>query len=211
MTTSEGGVGTGDTILEATDLVKEFPIRAGLVRHTVGVVQAVSGVSFSVRAGETLGLVGESGCGKSTTGRLIMRLIPATSGSVFYRGRDLVAMSARELRGVRGKIQFVFQDPYASLNPRMTVQSIVSEPMRIHGTYRDGGLARIKDLMSLVGLNPEKFAEPSWSPPWAMVVPVPVIVPPVQVVKPVTVTVPAPVSVPPFMVRASTVTFPSKT
>ena len=147
--------GMSETILEAADLVKEFPIRAGLLRRQIGSVQAVSGVSFSVRAGETLGLVGESGCGKSTTGRLLMRLIAPTSGSVKYRGRELLTLSEGEMRHLRSKIQFVFQDPYASLNPRMTVQSIISEPMRIHGTYRNGGVAKIKDLMFRVGLNPE--------------------------------------------------------
>ncbi len=142
-------------ILEATDLVKEFPIRAGVFRHQIGSVQAVSGVNFAVRAGETLGLVGESGCGKSTTGRLIMRLIPATSGSVRYRGQEILDIPEREMRHLRGKIQFVFQDPYASLNPRMTVQTIIAEPLKIHGAYRTSGVARIKDLMELVGLNPE--------------------------------------------------------
>jgi peptide/nickel transport system ATP-binding protein/oligopeptide transport system ATP-binding protein len=145
----------GETFLEVNDLVKEFPIRAGFVRHTIGTVQAVSGVTFSLTAGETLGLVGESGCGKSTTGRLVMRLIPPTSGSIVYRGQDLMTMKTKDLQHLRGKIQFVFQDPYASLNPRMTVQAIIGEPMRIHGTYRKGGTAKIKELMSLVGLNPE--------------------------------------------------------
>jgi oligopeptide/dipeptide ABC transporter ATP-binding protein len=145
----------GAVVVEAEHLVKNFPIRAGFFRRTIGTVQAVSDVSFSVRAGETLGVVGESGCGKSTTGRLLLRLIPATSGSVKYRGREVLTMKAQELRHLRGKIQFVFQDPYASLNPRMTVHSIVSEPMRIHGTYKQGGSARVKELMSLVGLNPE--------------------------------------------------------
>ncbi len=145
----------GPTLLEVNDLVKEFPIRAGFVRHTVGVVHAVSGVSFSVAAGETLGLVGESGCGKSTTGRMVMRLIPATSGSVVYRGRDITQISHKEMQALRGKMQFVFQDPYASLNPRMTVRSIIGEPLKIHGAWRDGGPARINELMELVGLNPE--------------------------------------------------------
>ena len=142
-------------VLEVKDLVKNFPIRAGLFKHKVGDVQAVSGVSFSVARGETLGLVGESGCGKSTTGRCIMRLIEPTSGSVHFDGIDVLATSGSALRAMRGKIQMVFQDPYASLNPRMTVQSIIAEPMRIHGTWKHGGLARVKDLMTTVGLNPE--------------------------------------------------------
>jgi oligopeptide/dipeptide ABC transporter ATP-binding protein len=144
-------------VLEVEDLVKNFPIRAGLFKHKVGDVQAVSGVSFSVGRGETLGLVGESGCGKSTTGRCIMRLIEPTSGSVRFDGTDLLAASGSALRELRGKIQIVFQDPYASLNPRMTVQAIVSEPMRIHGTWKGNGLERVKELMSTVGLNPEHF------------------------------------------------------
>jgi oligopeptide/dipeptide ABC transporter ATP-binding protein len=144
-------------ILEVVDLVKNFPIRAGLFKHKVGEVQAVSGVSFSVGRGETLGLVGESGCGKSTTGRCILRLIEPTSGSVRFNGMDLLAAKSSQLRETRGKVQIVFQDPYASLNPRMTVQSIVSEPMRIHGTWKGNGLERVKELMATVGLNPEHF------------------------------------------------------
>ncbi len=142
-------------VLEVKDLVKNFPIRAGLFKHKVGDVQAVSGVSFSVGRGETLGLVGESGCGKSTTGRCIMRLIEPTSGSVHFDGIDVLATSGAQLRAMRGKIQIVFQDPYASLNPRMTVQSIIAEPMRIHGTWKHNGLERVKELMATVGLNPE--------------------------------------------------------
>ena len=144
-------------VLEVVDLVKNFPIRAGLFKHKVGEVQAVSGVSFAVGRGETLGLVGESGCGKSTTGRCILRLIEPTSGSVRFNGMDLLAAKSSQLRETRGKVQIVFQDPYASLNPRMTVQSIVSEPMRIHGTWKGNGLERVKELMATVGLNPEHF------------------------------------------------------
>jgi peptide/nickel transport system ATP-binding protein len=142
-------------ILEVRDLVKEFPIRSGLFSRTIGSVKAVSGVSFTVLPGQTLGLVGESGCGKTTTGRLILRLLKATSGSVRFRGDDVFAMGRSELRTLRRKIQIVFQDPYASLNPRMTVGSIVGEPMRIHKMNKGKELDRVKDLMKIVGLNPE--------------------------------------------------------
>ena len=147
-------VSTGP-LLQVRDLVKEFPIRAGLFRRQVGAVQAVSGLSFSVERGETLGLVGESGCGKSTTGRVVMRLTEATSGSVHFDGIDVHGSTPREMRTLRRRMQVVFQDPYASLNPRMTIQGIISEPLRIHGEYDDGGVDRVKDLMELVGLKPE--------------------------------------------------------
>ena len=142
-------------LLEVRDLVKTFPIRAGLFGQTVNRVQAVSGVSFSLPRSETLGLVGESGCGKSTTGRCVLQLLKLDSGEIRFEGRNLVGVSGRELRRLRAKMQIVFQDPYASLNPRMTVQAIIAEPMRIHGTWRDGGAERVKELMATVGLNPE--------------------------------------------------------
>jgi peptide/nickel transport system ATP-binding protein/oligopeptide transport system ATP-binding protein len=144
-----------ETILEVRDLVKHFPIRAGFFRRVVGEVHAVCGLSFDVGAGETLGLVGESGSGKSTTARLLLRLIDATSGSVRFRGSDVFAQSSREMRGLRRSMQIVFQDPYASLNPRMTVNSIIAEPLRVHGRYGKVGRDRVRELMRLVGLNPE--------------------------------------------------------
>ncbi len=153
---SDGGGGGGVApILDVRDLVKQFPIRAGIFRSVIGQVQAVSGVSFDVRPGETLGLVGESGCGKSTVGRTLLGLIPATSGSVRFRGEELVGLSAGHLRRLRRHMQLVFQDPYASLNPRMTVNAIVSEPMKIHHLHAGRETAQVKELMSLVGLNPE--------------------------------------------------------
>ena len=144
-----------DPILSVRDLVKHFPIRSGLFRRTVGQVQAVSGVSFDVARSETLGLVGESGCGKSTTARMLLRLLPATAGSIRFEGEELVGARARRIRDLRRRIQIVFQDPYASLNPRMTVQGIVAEPLKVHGLWKGGGAAKVRDLMGLVGLNPE--------------------------------------------------------
>jgi peptide/nickel transport system ATP-binding protein len=145
----------GETILEVRDLVKHFPVRAGFFRRVVDEVHAVCGLSFKVGQGETLGLVGESGCGKSTTARLLLRLVPASSGSVRFRDREVLDTGAREMRGLRRDLQIVFQDPYASLNPRMTVNGIIAEPLRVHDVYGKGGRERVRELMSLVGLNPE--------------------------------------------------------
>src|SRR4051812_35434780 len=144
-----GTSSSDEPVLEVTDLVKEFPIRAGLLQRQVASVSAVAGVNFSVGRGETFGIVGESGCGKSTTARLVLKLIPATSGSVRFRGEEVLGRTGRDLRRLRQRMQIVFQDPYASLNPRMTVQGIVSEPMRIHGTFGDKGPKRVKELMEL--------------------------------------------------------------
>ncbi|HET7654796.1 MAG TPA: dipeptide ABC transporter ATP-binding protein [Acidimicrobiales bacterium] len=144
-----------DVILEVVDLVKHFPVRAGFLRREVAQVHAVCGVSFTVKRRETLGLVGESGCGKSTTARTIMRLTPATSGSVRFNGEDVLGATGGDLRKLRRRMQMVFQDPYASLNPRMTVQAIIADPMHVHGLYGKQGLARVKELMRVVGLNPE--------------------------------------------------------
>jgi oligopeptide/dipeptide ABC transporter ATP-binding protein len=142
-------------ILQVRDLVKNFPIHGGLLRREVATVHAVSGVSFEVREGETLGLVGESGCGKSTTGRMVLRLIEPTAGSVKFRGQELTTLPTQRMRSLRRKIQIVFQDPYASLNPRMNVQSIIADPMRVHGVGQRARNEKVRDLLELVGLAPE--------------------------------------------------------
>ncbi|HEY0640052.1 MAG TPA: dipeptide ABC transporter ATP-binding protein [Pseudonocardiaceae bacterium] len=145
-------------LLQVTDLVKTFPVRkTGIITKTVGHVQAVSGVSFDLAAGETLGLVGESGCGKSTTGRAILQLHKPSSGSVKFEGKELTRLKGGGLRAVRRDLQIVFQDPYASLNPRWSVNDIVMEPLNIHGsaTGVKDFQRRVNELMELVGLNPE--------------------------------------------------------
>jgi len=146
-----------ETLIEVRDLVKHFPIRGGkLIRHTVGEAHAVCGVSFDLAEGETLGLVGESGCGKSTTARSVLQLLPATSGSVRYQGLELTGQSRKQLRPMRQNMQVVFQDPYASLDPRMPVGEIVAEPLRVHGRWdAKKGPERVDRLFELVGLNPE--------------------------------------------------------
>jgi oligopeptide/dipeptide ABC transporter ATP-binding protein len=141
-------------VLEVRDLVKEFAIGGGFLGGAGMVVQAVSGVSFDLREGGTLGLVGESGSGKSTVGRCVLRLIEPTSGSIKYKGRDLRGVSRKEMREFRRELQIVFQDPYASLDPRMTVASIVAEPLTIHRIKIDKK-QRVRELLELVGLNPE--------------------------------------------------------
>ncbi|MBV8162270.1 MAG: dipeptide ABC transporter ATP-binding protein [Acidimicrobiia bacterium] len=155
MSSAAAPVPSSDRILSVRDLVKHFPVRAGLFRRAAGVVHAVCGLSFDVAPGETLGLVGESGSGKSTTARLLLRLIDTTSGSVYFRDTDVLAQSPRAMRTLRRSMQIVFQDPYASLNPRMTVNGIISEPLRVHGRYGRAGRNRVRELMRLVGLNPE--------------------------------------------------------
>ncbi|HVK21212.1 MAG TPA: ABC transporter ATP-binding protein [Actinokineospora sp.] len=149
-----GRAGTAP-LLEVTDLVKSFPVRGGgIIPRTVGHVQAVSGVSLTLNQGETLGLVGESGCGKSTTGRAILQLHKPTSGSVKFEGRELTSLSAAQLRPLRRDMQIVFQDPYASLDPRWQVNEVVAEPLRLHGRG-ENVQRRVDELLELVGLNPE--------------------------------------------------------
>ncbi|HEX6196108.1 MAG TPA: dipeptide ABC transporter ATP-binding protein [Jiangellaceae bacterium] len=146
----------GGHLLEVTDLVKEFPVRGGgFFTRVVGHVQAVSGVSLHLDPGETLGLVGESGCGKSTTGRAILQLHEPTSGSVKFNGTELTTATRKQMQAIRRDLQIVFQDPYASLNPKMPVNDIIGEPLKVHGKYKNGGKERVADLLSLVGLSPE--------------------------------------------------------
>ncbi|GAC1611555.1 MAG: dipeptide ABC transporter ATP-binding protein [Mycobacteriales bacterium] len=149
----------GPALLEVEGLTKHFPIRSGLVlQRQVGAVRAVDGVDFTVGAGETLGLVGESGCGKTTTGRLIARLLEPTRGVIRYQGRDIAHLSVKQLRPIRGEIQMIFQDPYSSLNPRHTVGSIVSSFMEVQGIDPAGGRKRrVQELLETVGLNPEHY------------------------------------------------------
>ncbi len=143
-------------LLEVTDLVKEFPLRGGgFVRRQVGVVHAVSGVSFSISPGETLGLVGESGCGKSTTGRSVLQLIKPTSGSVKFEGAELTELESGALRRMRRQIQVVFQDPFASLDPRLPVGEAIAEPLQIHGiSDHKAQQRRVAEMLRLVGLEP---------------------------------------------------------
>lgn len=143
-------------LLRVENLVKHFPITQGIiVQRQVGAVHAVDSISFDIRHGETLGLVGESGCGKSTTGRTVLQLYKPTAGHVYFDDVDLVGLGAKELRKMRRKMQMIFQDPYASLNPRMTVGEIVGEPLVVHNIARNSDVQeRVEHLLELVGLNP---------------------------------------------------------
>ncbi len=147
-------VANGEHLLEVNNLKKYFPIKGGILRHTVGTVKAVDGVSFRVRTGETLGLVGESGCGKTTTGRTILRLEKATSGEVLFEGKDVLKASSRQMKALRRDMQIVFQDPYASLDPRITVGQSVAEGLEIHGigTPKERE-ERVREVLAKVGLH----------------------------------------------------------
>jgi len=144
-----------ETLLQVDDLVMHFPIYRGVIQRQVGAVRAVDGVSFDIERGETLGLVGESGCGKSTTGRSILQLYRPTSGAVQFEDVDLVHLKGEELRKIRRKMQMIFQDPYASLNPRMTVADIVGEPLVVHEVAKGKEIQdRVQHLLEIVNLNP---------------------------------------------------------
>ncbi|MEV4415725.1 dipeptide ABC transporter ATP-binding protein [Catellatospora sp. NPDC049609] len=149
---------TKDALLSVRGLQKHFPITKGLLRRKVGAVQAVDGLDFDVMPGETLGLVGESGCGKTTTGRLLTRLIEPTDGKITFEGHDITHLSQGRLRPLRRDLQMIFQDPYSSLNPRHTVGAIVGAPFRIQGVKTELGVKReVQSLLELVGLNPEHY------------------------------------------------------
>jgi oligopeptide transport system ATP-binding protein len=151
-----GGVALGDTLLEVNNLVMHFPLTKGIIfQRKVGAVQAVDGVTFTMKKGETLGLVGESGCGKSTTGRAILQLYKPTAGEVKFQGTDLTRLDSGRMRKMRRHLQMIFQDPYASLNPRMTVGNIIAEPMQIHNLVpKNERTERVQELLETVGLNP---------------------------------------------------------
>jgi oligopeptide transport system ATP-binding protein len=144
-----------EPLLRAENLVKHFPVRTGLFSRARGAVQAVDDISFELYPGETLALVGESGCGKSTAGRLLLRLLEPTSGKVWFDGRDLFELPEREVRSLRREMQVIFQDPYGSLNPRMTVGDMLMEPLRLHGLHSGKERTRVSELLGLVGLAPE--------------------------------------------------------
>jgi oligopeptide/dipeptide ABC transporter ATP-binding protein len=150
---------SGVPLLEVKDLVKYFPVKSsGVLRRTIGQVQAVDGVSFTVDKGSSLGLVGESGCGKTTTGRVVTRLYDPTSGTIMFEGNEIGQLNRKQMMPYRRQIQLIFQDPYSSLNPRHTVGSIVGTPMQVHQTVpKNKMLTRVQELLETVGLNPEHY------------------------------------------------------
>jgi len=151
-------VSANPPVLEVTDLKKHFPVKKGLLRRTVGQVYAVDGVTFTVNAGETLGLVGESGCGKTTAGRAAMRLVEPTSGSIKVEGKEIIGLSKSELRPYRREMQIIFQDPFSSLNPRMTAGDIVGEPLLVHGVANTKERQeQVSALFARVGLRPAQM------------------------------------------------------
>ncbi len=153
--TGNNGTGSKEVLVKVDKLKKYFPIKRGVMKRTVGYVKAVDGITFDIYRGETLGLVGESGCGKSTAGRTILQLYEPTDGDVYMDGEDLTGLSSKDLRKARRNMQMIFQDPYASLNPRMTVGNIIAEPLKIHGIGNSASRKkRTEELLKLVGLNP---------------------------------------------------------
>ncbi|MFJ4685608.1 ABC transporter ATP-binding protein [Streptomyces sp. NPDC088789] len=148
----------GEVLLKVSGLQKHFPIRKGLLKRQVGAVRAVDGLDFEVRSGETLGVVGESGCGKSTMGRLITRLLEPTAGTVEFQGKDITHLGVSGMRPLRRDVQMIFQDPYSSLNPRHTIGTIVGAPFKLQGVTPEGGVKKeVQRLLSVVGLNPEHY------------------------------------------------------
>ncbi|MEV1080797.1 dipeptide ABC transporter ATP-binding protein [Streptomyces sp. NPDC050211] len=155
---TKGDVAPGETLLKVTGLQKHFPIRKGLLQRQVGAVRAVDGIDFEVKSGETLGVVGESGCGKSTMGRLITRLLEPTAGTVEFEGKDITHLGVSGMRPLRRDVQMIFQDPYSSLNPRHTIGTIIGAPFKLQGVTPEGGIKKeVQRLLSVVGLNPEHY------------------------------------------------------
>ncbi|GIN40437.1 dipeptide/oligopeptide/nickel ABC transporter ATP-binding protein [Bacillus obstructivus] len=143
-----------EPLLKVEHLKKNFPIRGGVFSKQIGAVKAVDDISFTIHKGETLGLVGESGCGKSTTGRMLLRLLEPSEGKIIFEGNDITKLSNRELRKIRGKMQMIFQDPYASLNPRHTIERILEEPLLVHGVKdKEARQKKVRELLEIVGLN----------------------------------------------------------
>ncbi|MGR8008123.1 ABC transporter ATP-binding protein [Streptomyces hypolithicus] len=158
VTLPEQASSSPEPLLKVSGLVKHFPIRKGLLQRQAGAVKAVDGLDFDVRQGETLGIVGESGCGKSTMGRLITRLLEPTSGRIEFQGKDITHLGVAAMRPMRRDVQMIFQDPYSSLNPRHTVGTIVSAPFKLQGVTPEGGVKReVQRLLELVGLSPEHY------------------------------------------------------